>query len=403
METLQPKLRFSEYTGNWHSKILDDISTINMGQSPSSSSYNTEMIGMPLIQGNADIKNRISFPRNWTSEPTKICEIGDLILTVRAPVGAVAKSNHKACIGRGVCSIKNKANSNIDFIYQFLLDFENKWSALEQGSTFTAVSGSEIKNLKLNIPSFEEQTKIANFLSSVDEKLNLLKEKKSLLEDYKKGIMQKIFSQQIRFKDGEGNDFIDWVEKCLGEIGNTFNGLTGKTKENFGIGGKPYIQYKQIFDNSKINIEKCELVEITEKDNQNSVQYGDVFFTVSSETPNEIGTASVLLDNVKEMYLNSFCFGYRANSLKELVPEFSRYLFRNELFRNEIIKLAQGSTRYNMSKVSLMKLIVSLPQAEEQIKIANFLSAIDEKIELVSNQIQDTQEYKYGLLQQMFV
>lgn len=402
METLQPKLRFSEYTGNWHSKILDDISTINMGQSPSSSSYNTEMIGMPLIQGNADIKNRISFPRNWTSEPTKICEIGDLILTVRAPVGAVAKSNHKACIGRGVCSIKNKANSNIDFIYQFLLDFENKWSALEQGSTFTAVSGSEIKNLKLNIPSFEEQTKIANFLSSVDEKLNLLKEKKSLLEDYKKGIMQKIFNQEIRFKDDNGNDFEDWEEKSLGQIGSTFNGLTGKTKEDFGI-GKPYIQYKQIFDNSKINIQGCQLVDINEKDNQNKVQYGDVFFTVSSETQNEIGTASVLLDNVKEMYLNSFCFGYRANSLKELVPEFSRYLFRNELFRNNIIKLAQGSTRYNMSKISLMKLIVSLPQAEEQTKIANFLSAIDEKIELVSNQIQDTQEYKKGLLQKMFV
>ncbi len=402
METIQPKLRFSEFEGNWLTKKLDEISNINMGQSPSSTSYNTEKVGMPLIQGNADIKNRISLPRNWTSEPTKICEIGDLILTVRAPVGAIAKSNHKACIGRGVCSIKNKANSNINFIYQFLLDFENKWSALEQGSTFTAVSGNEIKNLQLNIPSIEEQTRIANFLSSVDEKINLLKEKKELLEDYKKGIMQKIFNQEIRFKDDNDNDFEDWKKKSLGEIGNTFNGLTGKTKEDFGI-GKPYIQYKQIFDNSKININGCQLVDINEKDNQNKVQYGDVFFTVSSETQNEIGTASVLLDNVKEMYLNSFCFGYRANSLNELVPEFSRYLFRSELFRNDIIKLAQGSTRYNMSKISLMKLNVLLPQEMEQTKIANFLSAIDEKIELVSFQIQETQEYKKGLLQQMFV
>jgi type I restriction enzyme S subunit len=403
METLQPKLRFLEFNGNWESKILEEVSNINMGQSPSSTSYNTEKIGMPLIQGNADIKNRFSFPRNWTNEPTKICDIGDLILTVRAPVGAVAKSNHQACIGRGVCSIKNKTNSNIDFIYQFLLDFENKWGEIEQGSTFTAVSGNEIKKLKLKIPSIQEQTKIANFLSSIDEKINLLKEKKELLEEYKKGIMQKIFHQEIRFKDEKGKDFESWIERYLGEIGNTFNGLTGKTKENFGIGGKPYIQYKQIFDNSKINIEKCELVEITENDNQNSVQYGDVFFTISSETPNEIGTASVLLDEVEEMYLNSFCFGYRANSLMILVPEFSRYLFRSELFRNDIVKLAQGSTRYNMSKIELMKLKILLPKAEEQIKIANFLSAIDEKIELVATQIQDTQEYKKGLLQQMFI
>ena len=130
--------------------------------------------------------------------------------------------------------------------------------------------------------------------------------------------------------------------------------------------------------------------------------FGDVFFTVSSETPNEIGTASVLLDQIDELYLNSFCFGYRANSLDLLSPYFSRYLFRSELFRNEIVKLAQGSTRYNMSKVQLMKLKIQLPCLEEQQKIATFLSNVDAKIESTNQQINQTQSFKKGLLQQMF-
>jgi type I restriction enzyme S subunit len=127
-----------------------------------------------------------------------------------------------------------------------------------------------------------------------------------------------------------------------------------------------------------------------------------VFFTVSSETSNEIGMSSVLLDNVDELYLNSFCFGFRPNSINQLVPYFSRYLFRSSIFRNEIIKLAQGSTRFNMSKVQLLKLTVSLPCEEEQVKIANFLSALDDKIAHCQSELDGMERWKKGLLQQMF-
>ena len=95
--------------------------------------------------------------------------------------------------------------------------------------------------------------------------------------------MQKIFSQEIRFRRDDGEEFGKWEERRLGEIGETINGLTGKTKDDFGV-GKPYIQYKQIFDSSKININDCGLIDIKENENQNRVQYGDVFFTTSSET-----------------------------------------------------------------------------------------------------------------------
>ena len=142
---------------------------------------------------------------------------------------------------------------------------------------------------------------------------------------------------------------------------------------------------------------------LKENDKQNKVLFGDVFFTVSSETPKEIGTASVLLDNIEELYLNSFCFGYRSNSLQYLSPYFAQYLFRSASFRNKIEKLAQGSTRYNMSKVQLLRLEILLPSFKEQTKIANFLSAIDEKINHRQTQIEKTEQYKKGLLQQMFV
>jgi type I restriction enzyme S subunit len=275
------------------------------------------------------------------------------------------------------------------------------WKQHNEAGGVPSLSKSTIEQISLNLPSLKEQTKIASFLSEVDYKLQTLKQKKKLLKQYKKGVMQKIFSQELRFKDDNGNDYPNWEEKKLGDIGETYNGLTGKSKEHFGD-GKPYIQYKQIFDDSKIDISRFELVKISSTENQNKVVFGDVFFTVSSETPNEIGTASVLLDDIQELYLNSFCFGYRASNLY-LSPYFSRYLFRNELFRNQIIKLAQGSTRFNMSKVQLMKLIVKLPCLEEQTKIANFLSAIDDKINNCQSQIEKTQVWKKGLLQQMFV
>ncbi|MHB1178797.1 MAG: restriction endonuclease subunit S [Daejeonella sp.] len=182
----------SEYP-NWEEKSLGDVSTITMGQSPDSNSYNTREGGLPLIQGNADMVNRVSHPRNWTTQPTKICSSGDLILTVRAPVGAIGKSEHTACIGRGVCAIRNNGASNNEFLYQYLLDYEPKWVRLEQGSTFTAVSGADIRSIELNLPSLEEQTKIANFLSAIDDKINLVSRQLEQTRQYKKGLLQQMF------------------------------------------------------------------------------------------------------------------------------------------------------------------------------------------------------------------
>jgi type I restriction enzyme S subunit len=203
---------------------------------------------------------------------------------------------------------------------------------------------------------------------------------------------------KLRFKEFSG----EWKERKLGDVGNTFNGLTGKTKEDFGI-GKPYIQYMQVFSNYKIDVANFGLVTIKPNDRQNKVKYGDIFFTTSSETLKEIGLSSVLTKQVNEVYLNSFCFGYRPKSLDELVPEFSQFFFRNETVRKKIIGLGQGSTRVNISKVKLLELKFYFPEKQEQQKIASCLSSLDALIEAQNKKVSALKQHKKALMQQMFV
>ena len=175
----------------------------------------------------------------------------------------------------------------------------------------------------------------------------------------------------------------EWKNTSLGKIGKTFNGLTGKSGSDFGQ-GFPYITYKSIFDNSKIDISRVEYVEITDaerkKKTQNEVQYGDIFFTTSSETPDEVGMTSVLLDEVNDCYLNSFCFGYRLNSLLDTMPEYMRFYLRSWTIRKKMFVLAQGSTRFNISKNEVMGMSINIPKVEEQRKIANLLILLEDRI-----------------------
>lgn len=270
-------------------------------------------------------------------------------------------------------------------------------------ATMTTIGQEDIASVIIYLPQqIEEQQKIAAFLSAVDNKLTHLRRKRELLENYKCGLMQQLFSQQIRFKQEDGSDFPGWEECELGKIGQIFNGLTGKTSEDFGS-GKAYVTYKQVFDSSSIKLDKCQFVKINANDNQTKLLQGDILFTTSSETPNEVGFASVLLEQVQELYLNSFCFCLRPYPEKELLPEFSQYLFRSHQFRRKIFPLAQGSTRYNLSKSSFKRLELDIPATKEQQKIAYFLQSVDNKIDAVAKQITQLDTFKTGLLQKLFV
>ena len=197
----------------------------------------------------------------------------------------------------------------------------------------------------------------------------------------------------------------EWKNTSLGKIGKTFNGLTGKSGSDFGQ-GFPYITYKSIFDNSKIDISRVEYVEITDverkKETQNKVQYGDVFFTTSSETPDEVGMSSVLLDEIKDCYLNSFCFGYRLNSLSKTVPEYMRFYLRSQTIRKKMFVLAQGSTRFNISKSEVMGMSINIPEIEEQRKIANLLTLLDDRIATQNKIIERLETLIKGLRNEIF-
>jgi len=199
---LSGEVRFEGFDGEWEEVRLGDVAEIIMGQSPSSKSYNENKEGVPLIQGNADCKNRKTAPRIYTTEKTKVCNIGDIIMTVRAPVGVISKAYHNACIGRGVCAIRTKDDNG--FLYYYLLKYEEKWEKYSQGSTFTAVNSNDIKSLKIKFPPLEEQQKIAQLLTTADREIELLKEELEALKEQKRGLMQKLLTGEVRVKINGG-------------------------------------------------------------------------------------------------------------------------------------------------------------------------------------------------------
>jgi type I restriction enzyme S subunit len=193
-----------------------------------------------------------------------------------------------------------------------------------------------------------------------------------------------------------------WKEMVVGNMGYTYGGLTNKTIADFGY-GKPFIPYMNVFSSVKINPKFLLLVNINPSERQNQVKYGDLFFTTSSETVEEVGMTSVLLDDIGEAYLNSFCFGFRLNNFDDLLPEFAPFLFRGNVLRKKISLFGQGSTRYNLPKTEMLdKLKINLPSLPEQRKIAQILTTTDSVIEKTQAAIAKYKAIKQGMLHDLF-
>ncbi|HEP1814901.1 TPA: restriction endonuclease subunit S [Streptococcus suis] len=189
-----------------------------------------------------------------------------------------------------------------------------------------------------------------------------------------------------------------WELRPLGEIGNTYTGLSGKTKDDFGHGDGRFVTYMNVFSNPISLPEMVEAVEIDES--QNTVRYGDVLFTTSSETPEEVGMSSVWLENTENTYLNSFCFGFRP--VKKVNPYYLAYLLRSSGMRRKISFLAQGISRYNISKTKMMELEISIPNENEQEVIGTFFSTLDRHITLHQRKLDKLKEQKKTYLKLLF-
>ena len=190
----------------------------------------------------------------------------------------------------------------------------------------------------------------------------------------------------------------DWEQRKLGEVGNTFTGLSGKTKEDFGHGEGKFITYVNVFNNPVADLDGLESVEIDNK--QFQVKAGDVLFTTSSETPEEVGMSSMWLGNADNIFLNSFCFGYRPTI--EFDNYYLAFMLRSASIRKKFQLLAQGISRYNISKNKVMEMSIPVPSIEEQQKIGAFFKQLDDTIALYQRKLDLLKEQKKGFLQKMF-
>lgn len=377
-----PKLRFPEFSDGWEVKKLGEVAEIIMGQSPDGESYNTIGLGFPLINGPVEFTQKYPVKIKWTSKPTKFCQDKDVLFCVRgSTTGRMNIANDKYCIGRGVAAIRASKQSTSLFIELLLIRNLEEMLSYTTGSTFQNIDSKSLKEFGLQIPILPEQQKIATFLSTVDEKLQALKKKKSLLEIYKKGVMQKLFSQErnaarIRFKDDEGDDFEDWEEKKLGEIGTFFSGGTPLTsKRHYFDGNIPFVR------SGEINSDKTEQF-ISEEGLKNSsakmIEVGDLIYALYGATSGEVGISKI------NGAINQAILCIRTNMDNRFLNNY--FLLNKENIINTYLQGGQG----NLSAEIIKSLEIPVPSLPEQTKIANFLTAIDEKINKIDAQIKQT-------------
>lgn len=323
-------------------------------------------------------------------------------MSINGTIGNIAFYRHEQVIlGKSACYINvDDSAANKRYIYSFLgtervrYYFESELT----GSTIRNLSLAAIRSLHLSLPSLPEQRKIANFLTAVDGRIGQLIQKKALLEDYKKGVMQQLFTQAIRFKDDHGNDFPDWEEKKLGEVSqNVGYGMNAAATEFDGV--TKYIRITDIDESSN----KFRPDPVTSPDERAGDQYklqrGDIVF---ARTGASVGKSYLYDEADGNLAFAGFLIRF---SIREDVAN-PVFIFLQTLTQDywrwvKVYSMRSGQPGINAEEYKTFT--IQLPTLPEQTKIADFLSAIDRKIESVATQITETQTFKRGLLQQMFV
>ncbi|MDH2593262.1 restriction endonuclease subunit S [Acinetobacter nosocomialis] len=389
-----PKLRFKEFDGAVTKNFIKDIAKTYVGRDLVEDAYSpikTETHIYPIYSNSVDNEGLYGYYNfqefNFDNDALTVVGRG-------AGLGrAFYRQGGFGTIGRLLCLIpKNKS-----FHPKYLSDYINDRLIIHNESGgIPQLPRSSLENYEVILPSYEEQTKIASFLSAVDEKIKQLTQKHELLSQYKQGMMQKLFSQQIRFKADDGSEFEEWEKTILGKIGIFLKGK-GISKadivQNGAIPciryGELYTQYGEVISNviSATNLEVNSLV---------LSKANDVLIPASGETQIDIATASCVLQSEVALSGDLNIFRTEENGV------FLSYLIRSHL-KMQIAQLAQGNSVVHLYSSQLKGVQLNLPCLEEQTKIANFLSAIDQKIEVVVQQIKQVKQWKKGLLQQMFV
>ncbi len=405
----QPELRFAGFTEDWEEIKLSEIADIIGGGTPSTAIaeywngnidwYSPTEIG-EKVYANGSVKKITQL--GLESSSAKILPANRTILfTSRAGIGDMAILAKEGATNQGFQSLVLKKGFHTYFIYSANEIIKKYALSKASGSTFLEISSKVLGNMDLLVPEFSEQKLIGNFFENIDNLITEHQQKHSKLKALKQAMLDKMFPKhgqvvpEIRFKGFKG----DWENPTLGNIGDPFTGLSGKTKNDFGHGEGRYITYMNVFSNPISDLNMLEKIEIDSS--QNQVISGDVLFTVSSETAAEVGMSSVWTGNEKNVYLNSFCFGYRPKI--KLDNYFLANLLRTKALRLQMTLLAQGISRYNISKNKVMNLKISLPEFDEQVVIGEYFKNVDLLINQHSQQITKLTNLKKAFLAKMFI
>jgi len=388
-EQLVPQLRFSEFIVTWNEKFFDQISTITRLAGYEYSEYWQEDENGPIIglrgynigKGRLILRD-ISFISQGLSEKlirSKLF-IGDIVYPCVGTIGnaVVIEENDKFHIQQNIAKITCKDGYHPYFLMHFLTSSYGMKEVYRFNATSSQpnVLVGSLRQFRITLPSLPEQQKIASFLTEVDQKIQQLTRKKHVLESYKKGVMQKIFKQEIRFKQDDGNEFPEWEQRRLGDLCSTFKSGIGITSNEIGDGGS-YPVYG-----------------------------GNGFRGYSNEYTHDgyfilIGRQGALCGNINRVrgktYISEHAIAVQANNSSD-----TEWLAQM-LEALKLNRLSESSAQPGLAVNKLKRLKMIAPSHSEQKKIAGFLSSIDNKVESVNKQIEQTQQFKKGLLQQMFV
>ena len=381
-----PKLRFREFNDNWVTNKLHNIFTIKAGGDISKknvSKVKTEIFKYPIYANAKENKGFYAYSDIYTTKSNVVTVAGR---GVNLGVAHSRKENFFPIVRLLVLIPKNKCD--IDY-------FEHRINLIKfyiESTGVPQLTVPQISNYNVSFPSLAEQQKIASFLSAIVKKLQQLTKKKELLEDYKKGIMQKIFFQEIRFKDDNGNSYNDWKKRKLIEIGEIICGKTPRTNDkSLWSGHIQFITPTDITDGNKYqhNVKRF----VTENSKIKVLPLNTIVYTCVAS----IGKVAI---TSKPATTNQ-----QINALVTYKDYYYELIYYALLYLTPRIKSIKSTTTLPIiNKTEFSNIIINIPDAsEEQKKVGEFLSAIDKKIKLVNNQLEKTKEFKKGLLQQMFV
>ena len=399
-----PQLRFPEFNGDLEEKKLDDVGSFKSGTGFTEAEQGGKS-GVPFFKVsdmNLEGNQKVMVSANNYVNDEQIARLNYKPINKKsvifAKVGAAVFLERKRIADSFLIDNNMMAftpTEDIDFIRQW---FDTvRLSKYAQVGALPSYNASDLKTIKINLPALPEQTKIASFLTTVDNKIEQLSKKQELLGEYKKGLMQQIFSQVIRFKADDGCDFPDWKEKKLGDVGNFYRGHSYNST-NVKDSGLLVLRSSNIKNDSLILDNDLQFVNKDCSDNI-SLKTNDIVICMANGSKRLVGKSGIYHGDYNgKLTVGAFCSIFRTDNL------LSKYILQTVQYRKYLHILLAGTNINNLKNSELSELTFNLPVSSfEQTKIASFLSSIDNKIEQVDKQLDESKQFKKALLQQMFV